>query len=630
MKNGTVTLALAAGTAVLAAACLHASESDAAIGAAVDKGVAYLKAEIAANLWQAAAPQAPAAKGKRAPKPKETKIGSLMGRAAIEAFALLASDVPFADPAVRGTFEFLEGRPPQRVYDVSLYMMALGAALGQVATDVAFLDAAAAAGVTPLSSRKSAVRPKDRARELRAAGERLKARLAVLARWLIDARLAGKGAWNYTPTGPEGRYDNSNTQFAVLGLAVAAKHGCEVPREVWVEIIDHFLRDQEPRGPAADVAVGWSNAPGERASARTRVKPREIRQRGWGYLHEGRATLNMTAAGLSSLMVALEYLAKDSSLPAAKLDAAVRAVWDGLASLAATKLQYGNRHVYYGLYSVEKVGDLGGIERIGSIDWYRTGARRLLKEQRENGSWGDLQDRADRNCRYQTSFALLFLNRATDLLSENRVIRTRQLGQGEEETWVYVEKLKGSVSLEGFFRHLARQTTSELLAVADVLVRELEKAERLPAVVPFVLPLASSDSADMRAFAFECLKRATGVKSADAAAYAAWLEAWETASRAGRERDAKAIDRLGAIARAADAAALKLRIVWAFERIGAPACAGALIDLMEDADGTVRERAYGALKRLAGHDLPFQPNGPLPARREQVAKWRAWWAEKTR
>jgi len=47
----------------------------------------------------------------------------------------------------------------------------------------------------------------------------------------------------------------------------------------------------------------------------------------------------------------------------------------------------GEKHFFYTLYSLEKVGDLGQIERFGGHEWYREGAAKLLDLERKEGGW---------------------------------------------------------------------------------------------------------------------------------------------------------------------------------------------------------------------------------------------------
>jgi hypothetical protein len=71
--------------------------------------------------------------------------------------------------------------------------------------------------------------------------------------------------------------------------------------------------------------------------------------------------------------------------------------------------------VYYWLYSVERVGSVLGLTKIGKHDWYRAGAEWLLEQQKEDGSWVNADDTfvAPEPPLPATCFALLFLKRST-------------------------------------------------------------------------------------------------------------------------------------------------------------------------------------------------------------------------
>ena len=72
--------------------------------------------------------------------------------------------------------------------------------------------------------------------------------------------------------------------------------------------------------------------------------------------------------------------------------------------LGGTKL--GDRDFYF-LWSLERVGVIFGLDKIGNIDWYDLGADELVNAQLASGGWGrGLGNNVD------TSFALLFLSRS--------------------------------------------------------------------------------------------------------------------------------------------------------------------------------------------------------------------------
>jgi hypothetical protein len=137
---------------------------------------------------------------------------------------------------------------------------------------------------------------------------------------------------------------------------------------------------------------------------------------------------SMTTAGIAALAVGRDILGPDDSwLATPGRDHAVRkALWEGFGWLGANwelndnPGQPGNWPFYW-IYGLERCAMLGGVEFVGTHDWYHEGAVRLIRDQREDGSWPKTQRMrppGDQNVRWwsdqvDTCFALLFLTRGT-------------------------------------------------------------------------------------------------------------------------------------------------------------------------------------------------------------------------
>ena len=239
----------------------------------------------------------------------------------------------------------------------------------------------------------------------------------------LAARLAGGeqgGMWTYTvpltpiePPGPyskgprstkgtrEGRArtrranrgeggDNSNTQFALLGLWAAGRHGFATD-EPLEDINDHFRGSRGPDG-------GWAYGPGAPSYPA------------------------MTCAGLMGLAIAASRpaLAERETARArgAKL-AADPAFADALAYVKRDAPGLGSWQDIYALWSLERVCVALGLRDLDGFDWYSAGARALLSRQRRDGAWtggqwGDLPD---------TCLALLFLRKANLAFELDRVLK---------------------------------------------------------------------------------------------------------------------------------------------------------------------------------------------------------------
>jgi hypothetical protein len=208
-------------------------------------------------------------------------------------------------------------------------------------------------------------------------------------------KTALKGGTYNVPT-----WDNSNTQFAILALWVARRHGIAVDRTMALAE-QHFRKTQmakqdDPAKDNLDLDGSWyydrNGAPGWRNSSR------------WP---------SMTCAGLLALGFAhgATVDAKGQQPREPVDDDAIRR---GLAMLAREIGRDGEKRPtdLYFLWSLERVGVLYGLDRIGDKDWYAWGRKELLDQQDQtDGSWkaGAYYDNVPV---LNTCFALLFLKQA--------------------------------------------------------------------------------------------------------------------------------------------------------------------------------------------------------------------------
>lgn len=571
---------------------------DTRIDIAIEKGVNFLRKQIQDDPWS-----------------KRKKDKYVMGRPAIEAYALLKSDVALYDPVLQKAMKALEKIPPRQTYGVSLYVMMLDAALSQLETDKALLQG----------------KPDAKVRVAGSAAGRLYKRILECHNWLLNTRRKGRGVWDY-PSNNRNRYDNSCTQFAILGLGVTAKRGLKVPADLWMNVAKHFVTNQQKDGPKVDMNLTFARPEG---SGRTSVKeknsieerPPTIRARGWGYDAPNKGVrLTMTAAGLSSLILARDYLFRNPRYPVQEKLKINQAIWDGAAWLSRDGLKYSNWY-YYGLYSVEKVGDLGGMEKIGKIDWYKHGAELILKQQQGDGSWGK-KDNHDHNRRYQTAFALLFLNRATDLLIHSRPLILTGKGSGDggkREGWLYVRRLRGEISARRFFRKLRFHPDPGMHRIAKDLVKDTLATGRAHEVIPHLINLSTSPFKSVVSLAKSSLEIITGEAYEDISRYKAWIKDWEFVVNAALKYNKKAIPKLRAMFRETKSPVLKDKIIWSFEKLHSLEPMEELLAELESDNAEARGRAYRAIKYITGQRLPFDANASLSKRKGQVDDWRSWY-----
>jgi hypothetical protein len=189
--------------------------------------------------------------------------------------------------------------------------------------------------------------------------------------------------------------DNSNTQYAVLGLRACFDAGVMLPEPVVVLAVKWWResqfadpkKDKDGKPVRLDVPSGLSG-----------------KIEGWNYKTEAAQDRPpyhaMTAGGTGALIILDHMLGRDW-----KKDSWVKAgmnwlnvhynVWPG--------------NTYY-LYALERAGILYGTEKIGEHDWYKDGANGLLKAQQADGAWGKDTDWFNRT--WDTCFSILFLRKA--------------------------------------------------------------------------------------------------------------------------------------------------------------------------------------------------------------------------
>ncbi|OHB75254.1 MAG: hypothetical protein A2Z34_07825 [Planctomycetes bacterium RBG_16_59_8] len=173
--------------------------------------------------------------------------------------------------------------------------------------------------------------------------------------------------------------DNSNSQYAALGLRACLMSGVDIPGEVIVLAGEWWIKNQNPDG-------------------------------GWGYYARGLGrgvdtSYGSMTAGAAGGLAILDHAAKRPF----KKDPVIQKGMDWINTNFSVTGNPGQKdtslHHYYYLYALERLGMLTGAEKIGTHDWYAEGAEFLLGAQQPDGSWQRMVD--------PTCFAILFLKRKT-------------------------------------------------------------------------------------------------------------------------------------------------------------------------------------------------------------------------
>jgi hypothetical protein len=232
------------------------------------------------------------------------------------------------------------------------------------------------------------------------------------ANWLSRVQITQgdrAGSWSYgEPNIIAG--DNSNTQFAVMGLHEAERVGARVDPKVWRLAADYYERVQNPDGS-------------------------------WGYQPDFPGTGSMTSAGIGAWVICSQRVADPTArvdggaaqccLPPTEDDVLERAVvWMG-RNFSVRRNPGGGAgqwHLYY-LYGLERVGRLTARRFLGEHDWYREGAELLVSQQDPFSHHWQGSGHAEDNPHISTALALLFLSKG------RRPVLIAKLRHGPGEDW---------------------------------------------------------------------------------------------------------------------------------------------------------------------------------------------------
>jgi hypothetical protein len=190
--------------------------------------------------------------------------------------------------------------------------------------------------------------------------------------------------------------DNSTSQFALLGLRAASRVRVRSAPDVWQRSLQSF-------------------------------KDRRLKDGGWGYDPLAISSYgSMTCAGICSIAIARHELGEKDPTNDPFIETAL--AWLDERFAVNTNPEHGG-YLYYYLYSLERVGRILDTEFVGSHEWYPLGAQFLIGAQGQDGSWLEPNDP---DPRASTSFALLFLTRATQSLD----VHIERGGKGQIATTV--------------------------------------------------------------------------------------------------------------------------------------------------------------------------------------------------
>lgn len=239
--------------------------------------------------------------------------------------------------------------------------------------------------------------------------------------------------------------DNSNSQYAVMGLKSASLLGATFDRAILAGEAKRLIRCYEPDPAFPAIRVGLT---GENDEKRTGT-PATIVPGGWDYTSPKTdpaensdlyvTTPAMTAAGISSLVICRDEL-RLSGLLDAKLKSDIDLHIHGALFWVGSKFSYrymrGQPLVrigaegwgkYYDMYSIERAGVLSNVRKMANAEWYAEGALLLVETQQSDGTWPDIagmkpagESKGPNTVDH--CFAILFLKRAVVPVTRRPVI----------------------------------------------------------------------------------------------------------------------------------------------------------------------------------------------------------------
>lgn len=392
-------------------------EQQDAVNRAIARGVTFLKYQQNPNgTWTAA---------------NDTLPDHPAGITTLVGLTLLECDVPKEDPAIQQVTAYLRGREASNnqlatTYDLSLAALfldrlddpqdrdlirklALRLVAGQTASGgwtygcPVLTDADSDLLAKALESSRNQFSADVTASklELRAVDT---SKLRLVGDAVMSDFIKNLPVWRSdTVVGAQPDADNSNTQFAILGLWAAKTRGLPVERALAL-VVQRFHKAQN-----ADGSWGYEETGPRRTTNGLGSSPAPVTCSGLLGLAVGQGLVN-EARGQGSparqsaaqqdpaIQLGLDYLAQQLGDP--------HQPWQDAAGAPLVD--------QYFLWSVERVGVIFQLPKVGGKDWYGWGAEKLVANQKIDGDKGSWEDGGyyGQNPTINTCFALLFLKQA--------------------------------------------------------------------------------------------------------------------------------------------------------------------------------------------------------------------------
>ena len=534
--------------------------------------------------------------------------GYPMGRLALPLAAALKGGASTKDKTIVEAFAKLDKLQPSKTYGVACYLFALDALARKQAKEGVQRRGRTFVGRKPHQARGD-----------------VRKRMAQMVEWLVNARVAGMGYWHYGVS--SGGHDFSNSQFAILGLQIGIEHGLAVPRKVFEEIAKIFVSSQTMLGEPEKINITYGLRLEDLLQTRTRrtvSKPQSasfsVKPGGWQYhATKGGSKASMTAAGASSLLVARNGLGRTNPALRQSLDKALVRSYAWINKNFNAFIQAGGGgHGLYTMYSLEKVGDLGEIEKFGDHNWYVEGATILLDKQQGDGGWAGGY--------VNTSFAIFFLTRATRLkpYSAPKILTNSPGGGGAaNRDLVFIGRLNGFISAREILRILGDSRSTNMISVGEEVVRNYNQ-NFVGELAPALLNLWTGSSDKVSRFAKTSLQQITGLGGSNRSDYTTWYSDFEKIHAMNTASGVNAVA-LSSLLKNTASPTLKGKILGLAHRNKLYQMAGDLVgELATSSSHDYRLKVNGLLNLWSGRSVT--PPAPKDADgwEKVVDAWRTW------
>ncbi len=601
----------------------HLSKQE-AIDEAIEDGMAFLLREIEKNQVS----------------------GAGAGQVALETYALVVAGVSLDHPLIEANYAYLKKnlRGQRNTYALCCAVFAQDAAISQLEYDHWIL---------------SPPKNRDRIMDNPAIGKKYRDQLKRTVLQLLKSQQSN-GAFRYLPS--DKTVDNSCTQFAALAMGIGAKRRVGVPIEAWAQMGQYFIDNQMKDGRPTELRLtpypkGESGrgevtvveeekdkeekgAGDDTGAGRTGVKKKpkdydpmigveglKVACRGWGYQKPGSSTWNMTCSGLSSMLLIRKYTDRIWTGPQReKLNESIR---DGYGWMMEN---WSGTHSYYGMYSLEKVADIGGVKKFGSHDWYEEVSEHLVSKQEKPGNWPDGGSHGE-NPRVSTSFALLILNRATMLLTMNPASRVIFTGPGSEQQselgreWVYIEELDTCLHCTQIMRTIRLRPSKKLVKFLEKIVGSYDPGFKHEIVKGLIGVRNGVKSKSLAKLIDRWLADIVGRPLDSDDQYLAWVTTVEAVMEIGEKQQVDKLEELLQHYRdAGEGLTLKRRVIHAVIRMGARDAIPLLLEDLNHRDEEFRLNVYRAIAGITVGRIPtFDYKGDAKTRAAHIEQLRAWW-----